>query len=494
MTIAALNETGAAFLKWILTTSWQATIFFLLIGALAFIFRKKSPAFLSLLWTLALIRFILPPVIPLPASILNSAIPEIVNPIQIIQFEISPVETQLVNPELNVSAVIFLIWLVGVLGLFSVLLIRSLKFSRTLKHATPFPPNQETGRPKAGRVKYNIFTLSEFGVPLTVGFFRPKIYLPVEAKDWSQAEFKFVLQHETAHIHRGDLLVIKLQALIQILYFFHPVIWILNFLINYYRELACDDISISKSGGQTVEYSKTLLKNLARLQNHRLTCLPTSSFGKSKILIKKRFKHILAKKEDVMLKLTNWQKAFITGLAVLAVVISIGGNTIAKNKSAANDTTKKATAALIAYDVAPKPIGGFKAIHENLIYPESARKAGLEGRVFIKVLINEKGIVEKTEVIKTAADNTLSSLNSIATKFRIGKISEDEFDQEIKDIKAKLIKIKNGELKFAETEMDKAAADAVKKTKWEPALVREKPVKVWISIPVIFKLDHKKTK
>jgi protein TonB len=96
----------------------------------------------------------------------------------------------------------------------------------------------------------------------------------------------------------------------------------------------------------------------------------------------------------------------------------------------------------VAYDEAPEPIGGFAAIQANLKYPEIARKAGVEGRVFVKAAIDENGNVFRTEIIKSLGNNGC----------------------------------------------DEAAIEAIKKVKWIPAKQRDRAVKVWISIPVIFKL------
>ncbi len=101
------------------------------------------------------------------------------------------------------------------------------------------------------------------------------------------------------------------------------------------------------------------------------------------------------------------------------------------------------------YDNAPFPIGGFKAIQQNLHYPEIARKAGIEGQVIVQVLISEEGDVLDTRIMKS-----------------LGKSGCDE-----------------------------AALNAVKSVKWQPALNKGQPVKVWVAIPVVFKLNGgKKTK
>ena len=98
----------------------------------------------------------------------------------------------------------------------------------------------------------------------------------------------------------------------------------------------------------------------------------------------------------------------------------------------------------VPYDEPPAPIGGFAAIQKNLTYPEAARKAGIEGRILLYVQVDEKGNVAKTKVIKS----------------------------------------------LGATGCDKAAVAAVNAVKWIPAKQKGKPVKVWVMVPVDFKLKH----
>jgi len=53
----------------------------------------------------------------------------------------------------------------------------------------------------------------------------------------------------------------------------------------------------------------------------------------------------------------------------------------------------------VAFDEPPTPKGGFRSIQKALKYPEIARKAGIEGRVTVHVLVSEKGIVVKTKIL-----------------------------------------------------------------------------------------------
>lgn len=51
-------------------------------------------------------------------------------------------------------------------------------------------------------------------------------------------------------------------------------------------------------------------------------------------------------------------------------------------------------------DICPVPAGGLNAIQDNLVYPEHALLYGLEGTVILIAVINERGEVAETEIIK----------------------------------------------------------------------------------------------
>jgi protein TonB len=96
----------------------------------------------------------------------------------------------------------------------------------------------------------------------------------------------------------------------------------------------------------------------------------------------------------------------------------------------------------VPYDEPPEPIGGFNAIQKMLVYPEIARKAGVEGRVTVQAQIDVTGEVIRTKVVQSLGPNGC----------------------------------------------DEAAIAAIRAVKWKPAKQRDRPVKVWIAVPVDFRL------
>ena len=67
----------------------------------------------------------------------------------------------------------------------------------------------------------------------------------------------------------------------------------------------------------------------------------------------------------------------------------------------------------VAVEEMPFPIGGVQAILNLVVYPEIARRAGIEGKVYVLAYVNEEGTVTKTEILKGVGggcDNFLISL------------------------------------------------------------------------------------
>ena len=98
----------------------------------------------------------------------------------------------------------------------------------------------------------------------------------------------------------------------------------------------------------------------------------------------------------------------------------------------------------VEYDKPPKVIGGFAEIQKHLKYPMVARKVGIEGIVFVRVLVGVDGRTEKMECIK-------------AEPAKMG--------------------------------FEASAKEAIKQVRWEPAEQHDKKVRVWLTIPIKFSLS-----
>ncbi|HTJ00908.1 MAG TPA: M56 family metallopeptidase [Dongiaceae bacterium] len=95
--------------------------------------------------------------------------------------------------------------------------------------------------------------------PMTWGYWRPVIALPVEALDWPEERLRVVLRHELAHVRRRDWLTQELARLACALYWFNPLVWLAARQMRAEREQACDDYVLN-SGTQPTAYATHLVE------------------------------------------------------------------------------------------------------------------------------------------------------------------------------------------------------------------------------------------
>jgi beta-lactamase regulating signal transducer with metallopeptidase domain len=96
------------------------------------------------------------------------------------------------------------------------------------------------------------------GVPLAVGSYHPVVLLPASlAQSLDDSELLHVLVHECAHVFRRDTLVKIYQRFLSALLWFHPLVHIVNRLLDGAREDPCDNYVLRVA--TPAEYSRTLL-------------------------------------------------------------------------------------------------------------------------------------------------------------------------------------------------------------------------------------------
>lgn len=86
-------------------------------------------------------------------------------------------------------------------------------------------------------------------IPVTVGFLRPVILMPLGLLAGIPAEHvEAFLIHELAHIRRCDYLVNLAQIFVENLLFYHPAVWWVSAKVRAERENCCDDAVVALTG------------------------------------------------------------------------------------------------------------------------------------------------------------------------------------------------------------------------------------------------------
>jgi bla regulator protein BlaR1 len=101
----------------------------------------------------------------------------------------------------------------------------------------------------------------EVAVPLTFGFRRSTIVVPLAARGWSADELSRALRHELEHVRREDWLLQLAARAACAIYWPHPLVWPAWRRFCLEAERACDDAVIHS--GEPAEYAGQLV-SLAR--------------------------------------------------------------------------------------------------------------------------------------------------------------------------------------------------------------------------------------
>ncbi|NQT01224.1 MAG: M48 family metalloprotease, partial [Planctomycetes bacterium] len=226
----------------------------------------------------------------------------------------------LVTP-LSWQGAVFLTWLTVVMAMLLLLLQRAI-FVRGLvaqaKEANGFMADTLESCRVSMSVKRKLsFKISANATsPAVCGLFSPAILVPQNlASSLTAGQLKAVLLHELAHIRRGDLFVNLAQTILQIIYFYNPLLWLANCIIRRIREQAVDEMVLVAMGEKAPQYPQTLV-SVAKLAFHRpVLSLRLIGVVESKSALSTRIKHILNRPMPKKAKL---------GIIGLLVVIIIG--------------------------------------------------------------------------------------------------------------------------------------------------------------------------
>ena len=132
--------------------------------------------------------------------------------------------------------------------------------------------------------------------PLTIGFWKPVILLPVAAMNQltlQQAEA--IILHELNHIRRNDYFINLLIACMDIVLFFNPFVRVLTRTIKNERENSCDDMVLQFKYDAT-QYASALL--LLERNRSSTSILAINATGRSRKLLLNRIERILNKRSS----------------------------------------------------------------------------------------------------------------------------------------------------------------------------------------------------
>jgi bla regulator protein blaR1 len=160
------------------------------------------------------------------------------------------------------------------------------------------------------RRKVNAFFSPLAKIPITLGVLKPVILFPVSAfTGLSIREIEAIIAHELAHVLRNDYFFNIIQSMVEIVFFFHPAVWVISAKIRKERENSCDNIAVQATGDK-VAFVKALAS--VQIQYWESQQLAMGFAGKRDNIL-----HRIKRLQNNIVMKTN----FIEGLIAAGVIV-----------------------------------------------------------------------------------------------------------------------------------------------------------------------------
>ncbi|MCO6512066.1 MAG: ankyrin repeat domain-containing protein [Aridibacter famidurans] len=107
----------------------------------------------------------------------------------------------------------------------------------------------------------------EIRSPVTYGLLRPVVMMPIDSREWAEADLRRAIVHELEHIKRGDWATQLAARAACAFYWFHPLVWMAWRKLCLEAERACDDAVVQNS--EHIEYADQLVTLSQQLSETR---------------------------------------------------------------------------------------------------------------------------------------------------------------------------------------------------------------------------------
>lgn len=179
-----------------------------------------------------------------------------------------------------------------------------------------------------------LLTSKKARTPALYGFISAKILVSEEyIEKLNDAEIEYIFLHELSHYKRKDIIINWILALLQIVYFFNPLIWYAFYKIHEDCEISCDAAALRYvNEDEYFSYGSTIIK-LIKLYSESNFIPITAGISKNKSSYERR-----------IIMISKFRKSKWTNtLLALVLIISVGltgltGCKISTNKESNNNT------------------------------------------------------------------------------------------------------------------------------------------------------------
>jgi beta-lactamase regulating signal transducer with metallopeptidase domain len=280
--IELFNAWGDRALDFAWPMLWQSSLLIMALFVLDFALRNRvRPATLHLLWMILLVKLVISPSLAVPFGAgwwLRPTAPGTENVIaqprvivtygshQAEQPAAAPVANLIIRHRLSVAAWGLLFASLTSAGLCSWMLFQWRRLRLEAQQSAEPPPwlvelLKDTRRSIRLRYPVRLKLSNHPSSPAVCGLWHPVILMPNPlVQHLTRKQLQGVILHELLHLRRGDVWTNCMQALLQIVYWWHPLLWIANARMRQVREEAVDEAVMLGLKGEAHIYAPTLLE------------------------------------------------------------------------------------------------------------------------------------------------------------------------------------------------------------------------------------------
>lgn len=211
---------------------------------------------------------------------------------------------------------LFFIWISGVAILTVFTLLAMLKISKIKKHTNSLRNNGLLSLFEHCKHKLKITGCIIVGesslvkTPMTFGLFKTYVVLPRHFDEWlSEKDIEYIFLHELSHYKNKDFAVNYFMVILQVLYWFNPLVWLAFRRMRLDREIACDAAVLNSLDEKAyMEYGNSII-HFAHKASKAVTVDLANHLNGSKKQIKTRIEKIACFKPES--KLLRWKSAAV---------------------------------------------------------------------------------------------------------------------------------------------------------------------------------------
>lgn len=318
------------------THLWQVTLLSAVVLLACRWVGRLRPQFGYLLCLLVVLKCLVPPVWGSMAGAfcwMQPTTPAVQSPEELHRIDVVSSETS-VDRETTASSSIasegneffdwttalLVVWLVGAIVLTTIVAVRWTRLHGLLSESREPEDEALTARLDAltirlGLCRARLRIVDAETTPFVAGVLRPVIVLPRSlAESLPVDAIEPILAHELAHVRRWDVLAGRLQLAAQVLWWFHPLVWWVQWQARRMRERCCDEVVVGELGIPTRLYAQSLVE-VAALGSSVRTPVGVPGMAAFDVTAG-RIRHLIDRRGRANGETTGWEVAIALLLAV----------------------------------------------------------------------------------------------------------------------------------------------------------------------------------